>query len=138
MGSAGTKRGGCCEKYRWRDGPPFFFQMRSDYTSRMEPESDAAARLRRTQGILLDEYTLNDVQVWNKIKKICVENPLDEDLRKRNALGFFGYRDVVIVGDNFQLPPASGYAPLVTHRDDQEMFEFFVLQENRRQEKNPL
>ena len=47
------------------------------------------------------------------------------------------YRDVIPFGDLFQLPPASGLPPLVTHPGFQKKSEFFVLKENRRQDKNP-
>ena len=70
------------------------------------------------------------------MRRLCEEYPLEPHLRKKNALKYFGYRDVLLVGDNCQLPPASGHAPLVTHREYQTLFEFFVLRENRRQEKN--
>ncbi len=111
--------------------------MRVDYSSAMEPESEAAIRLESTTGILIDEFTMLDRRAWNRMRKNCQEYPLREDLRKAGALPDFGYRDLILCGDVFQLPPASGHPPLVTHRDFQEKLEFFVLRENRRQEKNP-
>ena len=111
--------------------------MRVDYSSAMEPESEAAIRLESTTGILIDEFTMLDRRAWNRMRKNCQEYPLREDLRKAGALPDFGYRDLILCGDVFQLPPASGHPPLVTHRDFQEKLEFYVLRENRRQEKNP-
>lgn len=65
--------------------------------------------------------------MWNKIKKLCQEFLLREDLRKPNALPDFGYRDVIICGDQFQLPPASGNPPIVTHKDFQTKCERCLL-----------
>jgi len=114
-----------------------FFRMRADYSSGLEPESDEARRLLNTPGLLIDEFTMKDTRFYNKMKKLCQEYPLEPHLRKPGALPHFGYRDMIICGDLFQLPPASGFPPLVTHPDFRHLFEFFVLRENRRQERNP-
>ena len=58
-----------------------------------------------------------------------------EEKRKENAFREFGYRDVLLIGDVFQMPPASGLAPIVTTSLFQNNFEVFYLKENRRQEK---
>ena len=42
-----------------------------------------------------------------------------------------------LLGNLEQVPPASGNLSLVIHPDFQTIFEFIVLRENRRQEKNP-
>ena len=103
----------------------------------MEEDSEEAERLKQTQGIVIDEFTMLDRRAYNKIKKLCSRFPLHPDLRKPNACAEFGYRYVIFCGDLFQLPPASGHPPLVTHVDFQTKFEIMVLKENRRQEKNP-
>jgi len=114
----------------------YFFLLRTDYSCAMEPESEQSARLQRTGGLVIDEFTMMDTKALKKIKKICRTYPLLPEYRKPGASPEYGFRDVVLCGDLSQLPPASGYPPIVTHPDFQNLFEFFVLKENRRQEKN--
>jgi len=114
----------------------YFFLLRIDYSSAMEPESEQSARLQRTGGLVIDEFTMMDTKALKKIKKLCQTYALLPEYRKPGASPEYGFRDVVLCGDLSQLPPASGYPPIVTHPDFQNLFEFFVLKENRRQEKN--
>ena len=112
------------------------FQLNTDGFTRMEDNSEESTRLTNIAGLVIDEYTMLDVDIWGIIRKMCQRFPLLRHLRKQHASPLFGFRDVMLIGDLCQLPPASGKAPLVTTLDFQERFEFFVLKENRRQEKD--
>ena len=114
----------------------FFFQWGMNYIIRLEDDSEEVYTLQSTQGLIIDEFTMVDRRAWNKARALCKKYPLREDLRKPSASEAWGYRDVILFGDLFQLPPASGFPPLVTHPDFQKKFVFFVFEESRRQETN--
>ena len=59
------------------------------------------------------------------------------ETRKKHAFPEFGYRDVLLMGDVFQMLPASGLVPIVTTTLFQNNSEVFYLKENRRQENKP-
>ena len=67
----------------------FFFQMRGDYTSRLEPESAGAAKLQQTQGLIIDEFTMCDVVAWRRMRRLCEEYPLEPHLRKKKCVEVF-------------------------------------------------
>ena len=73
------------------------------------------------------------------LMSVLQQVPLVPELRRKNALPKFGYRDVSIGGDLRQLPPASPDAAVPFWARDlcYEDFEFFVLAEDRRHEKDP-
>ena len=114
-----------------------FLCMSGDYEARIDDQPELIAELEETVGILIDEFGMVDVKCFHILERICCTYPLRIDLRKKDALPFFGYRSLKLVGDLFQVPPASGHPPLVVHPYFQTKCEFGVLQENRRQEKNP-
>ena len=62
--------------------------------------------------------------------------PLKPALRRKNALKLFGYRDVVAAGDTRQLPPANGRRPWWSGSIFRNMFEIFVLRNDRRHERD--
>ena len=111
--------------------------MNGDYDARIEEHPELIAELEETVGVLIDEFGMVDTKAWSVLERIFCKCPLRVDLRKQDALSFFGYRSVKLVGDLFQVPPASGYPPLVVHPYFQTMCELGVLKENRRQEKKP-
>ena len=102
-----------------------YWSCSSEYC--LDDENPASLVLMEIEGIIIDEYTMVDVRVWNAMKRILQTYPLDPSRRKPNALKEFGYRDIIIVGDLCQLPPASGLAPIVHLPDYQQRFEFCVL-----------
>ena len=68
------------------------------------------------------------------------EIPLDAEFRRcPDSVGLkqFGFRDIIVCGDIRQLPPASGIAPFWSSWVFQNMFEYFVLREDRRHERDP-
>ena len=72
-----------------------------------------------------------------RFEEVCQRCPLRLELRKPHAKwGGLGFRDIVLLGDLCQLPPASGVPPVAHTNDFQNRFEFFGLKENRRQEKD--
>ena len=82
-----------------------------------------------------------NVRAFRKIVEVLQENPLEESLRtrtpKERQIPFLGYRDAITCGDLRQLLPASGEAPFFSTPDFHLLFEFFLLTEDRRHEKEP-
>ena len=115
----------------------FFLKMDDQYQVNIEKDSEEANRLEAVTGIIIDEFLMNDIEAFRVLQDTCQLFPLPPEKRKQNAFREFGFRDVLLIGDVFQMPPASGLAPIVTTSLFQNNFEVFYLKENRRQEKNP-
>ena len=90
------------------------FQLNTDGLTRMEDNSEEAIRLASVTGLVIDEYTMLDVDIWCTIRQMCQRFPLQENVRKEHASPLFGFQDVMLIEDLCQLPPASGKPPLVT------------------------
>lgn len=111
------------------------FQMNALYESRVEADTDESDAFMELSGLIIDEHTMVDTDFWMAMKHLMQLFLLSSHLRKPTAVQAFGYRDIILIGDLCQLPPASGRPPLVTCFGFLHMFDFFVLKENRRQEK---
>ena len=59
--------------------------MRTDYTSKMEVNTEEATRLECGTGILIDKFTMLDRKTYNRINQLCQQFPLRPDLQKRRA-----------------------------------------------------
>ena len=97
-------------------------------------------RLRTTRALIVDEAMMSDCIFMNAFLTVLQEIPLNTDLRRcadKVGLPQFGYRDVIFCGDIRQLPPASGIAPFWSSWAFRNLFEFFVLREDRRHERDP-
>ena len=91
------------------------------------------------QGLVIDEAMMVEENIMNTLLSVLQQIPLLPTLRRKNAHPKFGYRDIVIGGDLRQLPPASTKSQLPFWSRDlcYEDFEFMVLKEDRRHEKDP-
>ena len=56
--------------------------------------------LRDTQGIIVDEVMMADIETMNSFLTLMQTVPLKPSLRRKNALKLFGYRDVVVAGSS--------------------------------------
>ena len=93
-----------------------------------------------TSGLLLDEGFMIAFEHGDALLKVCQEHPLRMDLRGvvgAPDLAITGYRHMLIFGDIRQLPPASGSRPFWSTALFRNLFEVFVLREDRRHEKDP-
>ena len=61
-------------------------QMNGLCESRLDDENPASLVLMQIEGIIIDEYTMVDVRVWNAMKRILQTYPLDPSRRKPNAV----------------------------------------------------
>ena len=92
--------------------------------------------LRNMQGIIIDEAMMTDMETMTSFLVLMQAVPLKPSLRRKNALKLFGYRDVVAAGDTRQLPPANGRRPWWSGSIFRNMFEIFVLRNDRRHERD--
>ena len=111
--------------------------MGDQYKVNIQKNSEEARRIEAVTGIIIDEFLMNDIEAFKVLQETCRMFSLPPGKRKQNAFPEFGYRCVLLIGDVFQMPPASGLAPIVTTSLFQNKFEVFYLKENRRQEKKP-
>ena len=75
-------------------------------------------------GLVIDEYIMFDDNVWCTLRQMCQRFPLLAHLRKEHTSPLFGHRDVMLIGDLCQLPPASAKPALVATSDFQQKFKF--------------
>ena len=112
---------------------------RKDGSTDVATDVDHRKRLQKIQGLAIDEAMMVEENIMLMLLHVLQLVPLLPELRRKNALPKFGYRDVIIGGDLRQLPPASPEASMPFWATDlcYEDFEFFVLTEDRRHEKDP-
>jgi len=113
-----------------------FFQLRKETGSGLYSDNEAAFRFQEVAGLIIDEAYMADQETFFTVIQICAQLPLHERLRRPNAIPLFGYRDVFLLGDLRQLPPASGNQPFWATDTFQNFFEIMVLREDRRHEKD--
>ena len=92
-----------------------------------------------TSGLLLDESFMISCETGDQLLQVCQEYPLRADLRAKfgaPTMRCTGYRHLLVFGDIRQLPPASGSRPWWSTKLFLDMFEIFVLREDRRHEKD--
>ena len=116
-------------------------RMDGTCASFLDPKSQQARELENMQGIIIDEVGMLSEPVFRELIRILQANPLKKERRdripQRRAIPMFGYRDVILSGDLRQLPPADGKLPLFATHYYHNLFEFFVLAEDRRHEREP-
>ena len=103
----------------------FFLRMDDQYKVNIKKDSEEAQRLEAVTGIIIDEFLMNDHEAFRVLQETCQAFPLPPEKRKRHAFEHFGYRDVLLIGDVFQMPPASGLPPIVITSLFQKNFEVF-------------
>ena len=113
-----------------------FFQLRRETGSGLYSDKEAAFLFQEVPGLIIDEAYMSDQETLFTVIQICAQLPLLERLRRPNALPLFGYRDVFLLGDLRQLPPATGNQPFWATETFQDFFEIMVLREDRRHEKD--
>ena len=96
----------------------------------IRPGSALAERLEECSGIVMDEAFTTDHEVWDVLLTACREYPLKVEKRKLNSVALFGHRDILLLADHWQTPPANGCAPMLVCGSFQKYFEVFVLTEN--------
>ena len=130
-GVAAVQMGGCTLHH--------LLMCRTDGTTDVVSDTDQRKKLQRIQGLAIDEAMMVEEKIMLTLMSVLQQVPLMPELRRKNALPKFGYRDVIIGGDLRQLPPASPDATVPFWARDlcYEDFEFFVLAEDRRHEKDP-
>ena len=116
-------------------------RMDGKCSSFLSPESSQARELKTVHGIIIDEVGMISDPVFKEFVKCLQQFPLREDYRLRipadRRIPMFGFRDVILSGDLRQLPPADGKIPLFATKDYHTLFEFFILSEDRRHEREP-
>jgi hypothetical protein len=93
-----------------------------------------------TSGLLIDEAFMVSFETGDALLKVCQEYPLRADLRQTVGaanVAVTGFRHLLLFGDIRQLPPASGSRPFWSTAIFRDLFEIFVLREDRRHEKDP-
>ena len=130
-GVAAVQLGGCTLHH--------LIMVRQDGSTDVTSDADHRKRLQSMQGVVIDEAMMVEEHIMNTLLSVLQQIPLLPALRRRNAHPKFGYRDIIIGGDLRQLPPASTNAQLPFWSRDlcYEDFEFMVLTEDRRHEKDP-
>ena len=117
-----------------------FGLLNTECISQIHKYPDRVLRLRTTGALIVDEAMMSDCVFMHAFLRTLREIPLDVDHRRcPDSVGLkqFGYRDIIVCGDIRQLPPASGIAPFWSSWMFQNMFEYFVLREDRRHERDP-
>ena len=116
-------------------------RMDGTCASFLAPNSEQANELKNMQGLIIDEVGMISEPVFKELIRILQAYPLKRERRHRippkRAIPMFGYRDVILSGDLRQLPPADGKLPLFATHYYHNLFEFFVLAEDRRHEREP-
>jgi len=116
-------------------------RMDGKCASYLSPDCPQAKELRGIHGIIIDEVGMISDPVFKEFVKCLQEFPLYPAYRERippdRRIPMFGYRDIILSGDLRQLPPADGRIPLFATRDYHTLFEFFILSEDRRHEREP-
>ena len=92
-------------------------------------------------GIIVDEAFMADATSFNVFLKLLCNVPYNPSHQRRRvstdkSCPHTGGRDLMVVGDNRQLPPASGVPPFWSTWRFQNLFEIFVLREDRRHERD--
>lgn len=111
-------------------------QSSADGTSNIFANPEKKEEFAALQIIIFDEHFMAEEDIVYLLIETCQQIPLRVDLRRRNSLPLFGYRDVILCGDIRQLPPASGKKPFWGTGCFRSYFEVFVLEEDRRHERD--
>ena len=98
-GVAAVQMGGCTLHH--------LLMCRADGTTDVVSDTDQRKKLQRIQGLAIDEAMMVEEKIMLTLMSVLQQVPLLPELRRKNALPKFGYRDVIIGGDLRQLPPAS-------------------------------
>ena len=112
-------------------------QASAEGESSLFTNAEKKAEFEKMQGFIFDEAMMAEEDIVCKLIEICQQIPLRQELRRRNSLPLFGYRDLLLCGDIRQLPPASGKRPFWSTACFRLYFEVFVLKEDRRHERDP-
>ena len=110
---------------RYRDGAP-----------QLHRNEEGRENLVRVQGLIIDEAMMAEQLLMFGMITMCQDAPLLPSLRRKGALPLFGYRDVLVLGDLRQLPPASGNQPFWATHTFQDFFAIICLREDRRHERD--
>ena len=107
----------------------------------LAPNSVQARELEQTHGLIIDDFGMISEPVFAELVRTLQAFPLKPNLRGRipphHSIPMFGYRDIILSGGLRQLPPADGKLPLFATDLYHNLFEFFVLSEDRRHEREP-
>ncbi len=87
--------------------------MDDQFRVNIQKHSEEARRIEAVTGIIIDEFLMNDIEAFKVLQETCRMFPLPQEKRKPNARPEFGYRCILLIGNVFQMPPASGLAPIV-------------------------
>ena len=76
---------------------------RKDGSTDVASDVDHRKRLQKIQGLAIDEAMMVEENMMLVLLRVLQEVPLLPELRRKNALPKFGYRDVIIGGDLRQI-----------------------------------
>ena len=117
-----------------------FVMMNSDGISTLTRYPEMMKQLAAIPGIIVDEAFMADAPAFNTFLKVLCDVPYEpagpRRVPKHLCCPHTGGRCLMTGGDNRQLPPASGKPPFWSTWRFQNLFEIFVLREDRRHERD--